>query len=65
MKLYEALAMKNSLEAQLKQLISIRNRSQEYPEDEQPEFDFDVLTSQIKDTVRKLSKLKVERARPR
>jgi hypothetical protein len=63
MKLYEALAMKTSLQAQLTQLISLRNRSQEYPEDEQPEFNFDSLTNEIKDTVRRLSKLKVEIAR--
>ena len=63
MKLYEALAMKNSLRSQLTQLISIRNRSLEYPEDEQPEFDFDSLTSQIKEVVRKISALKVEIAR--
>ena len=63
MKLYEALAMKASLQAQLIQLISIRNRTQEYPEDEQPEFNFDQLTSEIKSVVKKLSKLKVEIAR--
>ena len=63
MKLYEALATRKSLETQLTQLISIRSRSLEYPEDEQPEFDFDSLTVQIKDIVRKLSKIKVEIAR--
>jgi hypothetical protein len=63
MKLYEALVMKTSLQAQLKQLISLRNRTQEYPEDEQPEFNFDALTTEIKSVVGKLSKLKVEIAR--
>lgn len=55
--------MKSSLQAQLIQLISLRNRSLEYPEDEKPEFDFDLLTVQIKELVRKLSKLKAEIAR--
>ena len=63
MKLYEALAMKTTLQSQLTQLISLRNRSQEYPEDEEPEFNFDTLTIEIKDVVRKLSKLKLEIAR--
>ena len=55
--------MKSSLQSQLTQLISLRNRNQEYPEDEKPEFDFDTLTTQIKELVRKLSKLKVEIAK--
>jgi hypothetical protein len=63
MRLYEALALKTSLQSQLTQLISLRNRSQEYPEDEQPEFEFDQLTAEIKTFVRRLSKLKVEIAR--
>jgi hypothetical protein len=63
MKLYEALGLKITLQAQLKQLISLRNRTQEYPEDEQPEFNFDALTSEIKSVVKKLSKLKMEIAK--
>lgn len=63
MKLYEALATKESLQSQLTQLIGLRNRGMEYPEDEKPEFDFDSLTEQIKDLVKKLTKFKVEIAK--
>ncbi len=63
MKLYEALSTRKSLESQLTRLISIRNRTIEYPEDEKPEFDFDSVTAEIKDLVAKLSRLKVEIAR--
>ncbi|MHB8565749.1 MAG: DIP1984 family protein [Nitrososphaerales archaeon] len=63
MKLYEALSMRKSLELQLTQLISIRDHSLEYPEEEIPEFDFNSLPTQIKEVVTKLSKLKVEIAR--
>jgi hypothetical protein len=59
MKLYEALAMKKSLQTQLVQLIGLRNRNLEYPEDEKPEFDFDSLTAKIKEIVIKLTKIKV------
>ncbi len=59
MKLYEALALKKSLQSQLVQLIGLRNRNLEYPEDEKPEFDFDSLTVKIKEVVNKLTKIKV------
>ena len=55
--------MKSSLQSQLTELISIRNRTIEYPEDEKPEFQFDSLTAQIDEIVRKISKLKIEIAR--
>ena len=63
MKLYEALSMKSSMQNQLTELISIRNRTLEYPEDEKPEFQFDSLTAQIEEIVSKLGKLKIEIAR--
>jgi hypothetical protein len=59
MKLYEALSMKKSLQSQLVQLIGLRNRNLEYPEDEKPEFDFDSLTVKIKEVVNKLTMIKV------
>jgi len=59
MKLFEALALKKSLQNQLTQLISIRNSTFEYPEDEKPEFDFQELTSRIKEKVNEITGLKL------
>ena len=59
MKLFEALALKKSLQNQLTQLISIRNSTFEYPEDEKPEFDFQELTSRIKEKVNEITRLKL------
>ncbi len=59
MKLFEALALKKSLQNQLVQLISIRNSTFEYPEDEKPEFDFQELTSRIKEKVNEITGLKL------
>jgi len=59
MKLFEALALKKALQNQLTQLISIRNSTFEYPEDEKPEFDFQELTSRIKEKVNEITRLKL------
>lgn len=55
MKLFEALALKKALQNQLTQLISIRNSTFEYPEDEKPEFNFQELTSRIKEKVNEMN----------
>jgi hypothetical protein len=59
LKLFEALALKKVLQNQLTQLISIRNSTFEYPEDEKPEFDFQELTSRIKEKVNEITGLKL------
>jgi hypothetical protein len=59
MKLFEALALKKALQSQLAQLISIRNSTFEYPEDEKPDFDFQELTSRIKEKVNEITGLKL------
>jgi hypothetical protein len=59
MKLFEALALRKALQNQLAQLISLRNSTFEYPEDEKPEFDFQELTSRIKEKVKEITGLKL------
>jgi hypothetical protein len=59
MKLFEALALKKSLQNQLTQLISLRNSTYEYPEDEKPEFNFEELTKRIKEKVNDITRLKL------
>jgi len=59
MKLFEALALKKALQNQLAQLISLRNSTFEYSEDEKPEFDFQELTSRIKEKVKEITGLKL------
>jgi hypothetical protein len=59
MKLFESLALKKSLQNQLAQLISLRNSTFEYPEDEKPEFDFEELTKRIKEKVNEVTSLKL------
>jgi len=59
MKLFEGLALKKALQSQLTQLISIRNSTFEYPEDEKPEFDFRELTGRIKEKVNEITGLKL------
>jgi hypothetical protein len=60
MKLFEALALKKALQNQLAQLISLRNSTFEYPEDEKPEFDFEALTKRIKEKVNDVTRLKLD-----
>ena len=59
MRLFEALALRKALQNQLGQLISLRNSTFEYPEDEKPEFDFDELTKRIKEKVNDATRLKL------
>lgn len=59
MKLFEALALRKALQNQLSQLISLRNSTFEYPEDEKPEFDFEELTKRIKEKVNEVTGLKL------
>jgi len=59
MKLFEALSLKKTLQAQLTQLISLRNDTFEYPVDEGPEFNFDELTIRIKQKVNDITALKL------
>lgn len=59
MKLFEALALRKALQNQLAQLISIRNSTFEYPEDEKPEFDFQELSKRIKEKVNEVTGLKL------
>jgi hypothetical protein len=59
LKLFEALSLRKTLQAQLTQLISLRNNTFEYPEDEQPEFKFDELTNRIKEKVNEITALKL------
>lgn len=59
MKLFEALSLRKALQNQLAQLISIRNSTFEYPEDEKPEFDFEELTSRIREKVNEITRLKL------
>ena len=59
MKLFEALSLKKTLHAQLTQLISLRNETFEYPVDEGPEFNFDELTTRIKQKVNDITALKL------
>lgn len=59
MKLFEALALRKALQNQLAQLISIRNSTFEYPEDEKPEFDFQELSKRIKEKVKEVTGLKL------
>jgi hypothetical protein len=60
MKVFEALALKKALQNQLAQLISLRNSTFEYPEDEKPEFDFEELTKRMKEKVNDVTKLKLD-----
>jgi uncharacterized membrane protein len=59
LKLFEALSLRKALQAQLTQLISLRNNTFEYPEDEQPEFKFDELTNRIKEKANEITALKL------
>jgi hypothetical protein len=59
MKLFEALALRKALQADLGQLISIRNSTFLHAEDELPEFVFGDLTEQIKKKVNDITKLKL------
>jgi hypothetical protein len=59
MKVFEALALKKSVQNQLAQLISLRNSTFEYPEDEKPDFDFEELTKRIKEKVNEVTGLKL------
>ena len=59
MRLFEALALRKTLQNQLAQLISLRNSTFEYPEDEKPEFDFEELTNRIKEKVNDVTRLKL------
>lgn len=59
MKLFEALALRKALQSQLAQLISLRNSTFEYPEDEKPEFDFEELTRRIKEKANEVTGLKL------
>jgi len=59
MKMFEALALRKALQSQLAQLISLRNSTFEYPEDEKPEFDFEELTKRIKEKVNEVTGLKL------
>ena len=59
MRLFEALTLRKALQNQLVQLISIRNSTFEYPEDEKPGFDFEELTKRIKEKVNEVTRLKV------
>jgi hypothetical protein len=59
MKVFEALALKKSIQSQLAQLISLRNSTFEYPEDEKPDFDFERLTKRIKEKVNEATGLKL------
>jgi len=58
-RLFEALALRKTLQNQLAQLISLRNSTFEYPEDEKPEFDFEELTKRIKERVNDDTRLKL------
>jgi hypothetical protein len=58
-RLFEALALRKTLQNQLAQLISLRNSTFEYPEDEKPEFDFEELTNRIKEKVNDATRLKL------
>jgi len=58
-KLFEALSLKKALQSQLTQLISLRNSTFEYPEDEKPEFNFEELTKRIKEKVNEITALKL------
>jgi hypothetical protein len=59
MKLFEALALRKALQNQLAQLVSLRNSTFEYPEDEKPAFDFEELTKRIKEKVNDVTSLKL------
>jgi hypothetical protein len=59
MRLFEALALRKALQNQLAQLISLRNSTFEYPEDEKPEFEFEELTKRIKEKVNEVTGLKL------
>ena len=59
MRLFEALALRKALQNQLTQLISLRNTTFEYPEDEKPGFDFEELTKRIKEKVNEVTGLKL------
>ena len=59
MRLFEALALRKALQNQLVQLISLRNSTFEYPEDEKPAFDFEDLTKRIKEKVNDVTSLKL------
>jgi hypothetical protein len=59
MRLFEALALKKALQNQLTQLISLRNSTFEYPEDEKSGFDFEELTKRIKEKVNEVTGLKL------
>ena len=59
MKLFEALSLKKALQNQLAQLVSLRNSTFEYPEDEKPGFDFEELTKRIKEKVNEVTRLKL------
>lgn len=59
MRLFEALALRRALQNQLAQLVSLRNITFEYPEDEKPEFDFEELTKRIREKVNEVTGLKL------
>jgi hypothetical protein len=59
MRLFEALALKKALQNQLTQLISLRNSTFQYPEDEKPGFGFEELTKRIKEKVNEVTGLKL------
>ena len=59
MRSFEALALRKTLQNQLAQLISLRNSTFEYPEDEKPAFDFEELTKRIKEKVNDVTRLKL------
>jgi hypothetical protein len=58
-RLFETLALRKALQNQLAQLISLRNSTFEYPEDEKPAFDFEELTKRIKEKVNDVTRLKL------
>ena len=57
--MFEALALRKALQNQLAQLVSLRNSTFEYPEDEKPAFDFEELTKRIKEKVNDVTSLKL------
>lgn len=59
MRLFEALALRKALQNQLAQLVSLRNSTFEYPEDERPGFDFEELTKRIKEKANEVTRLKL------
>ena len=59
MRLFEALALRKALQNQLAQLVSLRNSTFEYPEDEKPGFDFEELTKRIKEKANEVTRLKL------